>query len=31
MIIDEYYRGEAYLHGAKELNDMPLMAVNDDN
>jgi len=23
--------GGDYLHAAKELNDMPLMAVNDDN
>jgi len=23
--------GGDYLHGAKELNDMPFMAVNDDN
>jgi hypothetical protein len=23
--------GGDYLHDAKELNDMPLMAVNDDN
>jgi len=23
--------GGDYLHGAKELNDVPLMAVNDDN